>query len=151
MSAKTPFRRCVSKPVPFLLHVDSVEGQFDISFQLSFDFNTLALVEQATGLSVLTDAGRFFNNPSVITTSALFWAAVQEYQPEYEGLEGLKAVRGLLTIGTAKQALEACGEAFIAQLPKEQAERLRVILAKVKAGEKPADPIPGPVETAAAV
>jgi hypothetical protein len=135
-SNKTPLRRRVTPSVPFTLQVEDAGGEkFTIGFQLAFDMNAFALVEEEIGLSMLTDIGEIFDNPTVKTITALLWAGIQEHHSEFEGKNGLRAVRNLVTFGQAKAVLTACVEAFLTQLPKEQADRLRERKRKIEAGE----------------
>jgi hypothetical protein len=123
---KSPLRRRVSPTVPFTLKVEDANGdKFEQSFRLSYDFNTLPLVEEKTGKSMLTQVGEIMDNPSVTNVSILLWAAVLENHPEYQGEEGLRTIRYNLTLATAKVALDACKEAFLLQLPADQVARLK--------------------------
>ena len=135
--SKSPFRRRVSGSVPFILNCEDADGtKFSQSFQLCYDFNSLALVEASLGKSMLTDIGEILDNPSVKNVSVLLWAAVQEHNPEYEGPDGLREIRYNLTVGTAKEVLAACSQAFVKQLPAEQVKRLEEIQAARAAGEQ---------------
>jgi len=117
---KSPLRRRIAPSVPFVLEWTNADGtKVSESFQLSYDFNSLALVEEALGKSMLLDIGEVFHErPTVKSVSVLLWAAVQENHPEYEGPEGLFVLRSNLTVKSAKAVKEACQEAFMAQLPK---------------------------------
>jgi hypothetical protein len=86
------------------------------------------------------DIGEILDNPTIKNVSVLLWAALQENHPEYEGLEGLQTVRCNLTIATAKEAKEACAAAFITQLPPDQVEAFKKVMAANAAGE-PALPL----------
>ena len=144
---KSPFRRRVSPSIPFILNVEDETGKFSQSFRLCYDLNKLALVEQELGKSALLDIGELFDNPSVTSVSVLLWAAVQEYNPEYAGKDGLEEIRYNLTIGTAKEAMDACREAFLKQLPAEQVARLKAIIEARIAGQ----PVPLATSPAPAV
>jgi hypothetical protein len=110
--------------VPLELSVENADGsKFVLNFKLSFDFNAMALVEQETGLSMLT--GSVFQRRTANMTKVLLWAAIQENHPEYEGAEGLSVVGSLLDLESATKALVAINDAFLASLPKEKAEQLR--------------------------
>ncbi len=123
---KSSVRRRISPFTPFILKVEDANGdKFEQSLKLSYDFNSLLLVEEKTGKSMLTQVGEVIDNPSIKNVSILLWAAVQEYQPEYEGEEGLRTIRYNLTLATAKDAKEKCAEAFLLQLPADQVARLK--------------------------
>jgi hypothetical protein len=142
---KSALRRRVSASVPFILTYENEDGtKFSDSFRLCYDFNKLALVEEILGKSVLLDIGEILDNPSVKNVSVLLWAAVLENHPEYEGAEGLETIRYNLTTWTAKEALTACTDAFMKQLPLEQQQRLKDIQEKRAAGEKTPPLAPSP-------
>ena len=117
-------RERVSPSVRFVLDVQDESGKFSLPLLLSYDFDSLGLIEEHTGKSMLTAATEVFDNPSCKNVSVLLWAAVQENHPEYRGERGLKAVRKNLTLMTAKKAKDACEKAFLKQLPDEQVEKL---------------------------
>jgi hypothetical protein len=124
--SKSAFRRRVSPAVPYILEVEDDAGKQSISFQLAYDFNAFALVEEKLGKSMLTQIGELLNNPSVTNVSVLLWAALQlNHEEDFGGDQGLRAVRNLLTIETAREALEKCSEAFVKQLSKEKREQLK--------------------------
>lgn len=124
---KSALRRRITPSVPFTLHVEDANGdKFSISFRLSYDFKALTLVEELTGKSMLTEVADVFNeNPTVKNVSILLWAAVRENHPEWADEDGFDAIRANLTLATAKEALAACTEAFVKQLPAEQVARMK--------------------------
>lgn len=132
--SKSALRTRITPSVPFILKVEDAEGTFSLSFRLSYDFNSLTAVEDLLGKSMMTDIGEILDNPSAKNTSILLWGALQVNHPEYEGIEGLKVVRNLLTIGQAALVGEACSEAYLLQLPAEQVKALKEIQAARKAG-----------------
>jgi len=146
--SKSPFRRRVTPAVPFILEVEDEAGKQSLSFQLAYDFNAFALVEEMTGKSMLTEVGVLLGNPSVTNVSVLLWAALQlHHEEDFGGLSGLRNVRNLLTIETAGIALEKCSEAFVKQLSKEKREQLKRAQEARAAGE-PALPLAqGPTAT----
>ncbi len=127
---KSPLRRRISSPVPYVLEYTNADGtKISETFKLSYDFNSLALVEETLGISMLLDIGAVLDNPSVKNVSVLLWAALQEYHPEYEGEEGLRIVRSNLTMASAKDARVACTKAFIKQLPPDEVARIEAAAA----------------------
>src|SRR5208282_369636 len=147
-SEKTALRKRITPSAPVTIKVENSDGSsFELSWRLTFDFNTMALVEEHTGLSMLT--GEVFSNPDARRVSVLLWAAALEHQPEYEGMEGLEAIRSYLTIANTADVLHALDNAFMASLPKEKADELRAAAEAKKnkeAGQAapPADPTPAP-------
>ena len=122
--SQSPLRRRITPSVPFHLKVEDADGgSFTLSFKVSYDFNAMALVEEVTGMSMIT--GDVFDNPSCSNISALLWAGIQENHPDYAGQKGLQAIRSCLNIATATEALKAINEAFLLALPKEQADLIR--------------------------
>jgi len=87
------------------------------------------------------------DNPTVSTITVLLWASLQCNHAEYGGLDGLRAVRNLVTMPTLQPALAACVEAFLVQLPKERQDEIRAKIEAAKAGKEPppnaASPTPG--------
>jgi hypothetical protein len=123
-------RKRITPSVPFTLNVEDDNGdKFTQTFDLAYDLNTLILIEEKLGKSSFTDLGEILDNPTATNVSILFWAAVQINHPEYAGEEGLQLVRTNLTVGTAKAAMAACSEAFVAQLPEEQVKKLKELRA----------------------
>lgn len=138
---KSPLRRRITPFVPFILKYEDSSGKYADSFKVAYDWNSLALVEIELGKNMLLDIGQVLDNPSVTNISVLLWAGVQIYHPEYEGPEGLEVLRSNLTIATAKEAKEACSEAFVKQLPAEQVEAMKraaeAAEKAIEAGETP--------------
>lgn len=140
---KSPLRQRITPSVPFVLDWTDADGAKQTqTFKLSYDLNALMLIEQELGISMFTDAGDVLDAPSATNTSVLLWAAVQEHQPEYEGKFGLRAIRSVLTIDTAKAAIAACSEAYITQLPEEKQKTIREFIEKKKNGEVPLEQSP---------
>jgi len=98
-------------------------SSFELAFRLTFNFNAMALVEEHTGLSMFD--GSVFKKPSATTLSVMLWAGIQENHSEYEGIEGLKAIRSYLSLENVKVAQNAINEAFLASLPEAQAAAIR--------------------------
>lgn len=145
MADKKALRKRITPSVPLSLTItNGDDSSFVVSFLLTFDFNAMALVEANTGLSMLT--GEVFVNPNATKISILLWAAVQTNQPEYEGEEGLEAIRSFLTTDNVTEVLKAVDAAFLAALPKERAEELKAAAEAKRNGTagKPADPTTPP-------
>jgi len=73
--------------VPFILEVEDADGgKFQQSYLLAYDFNSLAIVEKHLGVSMITDAGSVFENPTVKNISILFYGALLAVQggPAYQ-------------------------------------------------------------------
>jgi hypothetical protein len=106
-----------------------------LELKLCFDFNAIALIEERTGLGVLSgEAWRLLNPdpklPPVKGSQAkmlvvMLWAASLAYQPEYDGEEGLAALSSYLDAANAPTISATLAEAFIASLPKDRQEQLR--------------------------
>ena len=134
---KSPLRRRISPSVPFTLTFEDEQGKASFSYRLAYNWNSLALVEEKLGKSMILDIGELFESPNVTTVSVLLWAALQEnHADDYAGDEGLELVRQNLTIPEAKKALAACSDAYVKQLPEEQQERVRKLVEAAKAGEQ---------------
>ena len=138
---KSSLRKRVSPSVPLQLLVGNADGSsFTLSFHLCYDFNALALVEEATGESML--GGKIFENLTTSRIGVLFWAAVQQHNPEYAGEEGLHQLRSYLDFENIKPVQEAITEAFILSLPKVQGEAIRERVKAEATGAKTETPLP---------
>ncbi len=141
---KSQLRQHISPSVPFTLNVSDANGGYKLSFRLSYDFNAFAAIEGVLGKSMLTDVGELLENPTATNVSVLLWAAVQENHPEYVGETGLRAIRSFLNTVSAKEAREACSQAYVKQLPPEKLEELKKIQAEREAGNAGAPLAPSP-------
>jgi hypothetical protein len=123
---KSAVRRRITPSVPYTLDVESAGGdKFSLSFRLSYDLNALCEVEEALGKSMLTDLSDILDKPTIKVVTVLLWAALLENHSEYSGPEGLAEIRNLITLPQLKPALAACMDAFVAQLPEAQRDRIR--------------------------
>ncbi len=127
---KSALRRRISPSVPFTLTFKDETGDVSQSYRLAYNFVSMSLIEERLStpghpVSMLTDAGEVFDMFTVKATAVVLWAALQEYQPEYEGQDGLEVVAQNLTVATAMGARNACFEAYISQLPEDQQEKVR--------------------------
>ena len=124
---KSPLRRRISPSVPFTLTFEDEQGKASFSYKLAYNWNSLALIEEQLGTSMIVDIGDIFENPTIKNVSVLLWAALQENHADegYAGVEGLEYIRQNLTIPIAKDALRACSDAYVAQLSPEQQARLK--------------------------
>lgn len=152
--AKEPvvIRKRLAPSVPLTLEVGDEAGNKEVlSLRLSFDFNALALVEEFTGISLLS--GKIFNQLNATNLSLLLWASMLQNHPEYTGIKGLEAIRTYMTLDNAKVVEAAVSEAFILCLPPEQREAIRKATEeaaaeaarKLAAGEAPAAPSADPL------
>lgn len=114
---------------------DADGSAFEVNFRLSYDFNAMALVEEKTGLSMMS--GTIFANATARKTQVLLWAGIVANNPDYAGDEGLEVIGTYLSLDNAAKALDAIMEAFFMSLPKQRAEELK----KLK-DAKEADPTP---------
>lgn len=138
-------RKRLAPSVPLSLEVGDEAGNKEIlSLRLSFDFNALALVEERTGISLLS--GKIFSMLNATNLSLLLWAAMLQNQPDYAGEEGLSAIRSYMTLDNAKAVEAAVSEAFILCLPPEQREAIRK--AAEDAAKKAAEGNPPPADGA---
>lgn len=120
----------IIQSVPLVLTVVDEKGaEVSLTFRLHFDFNALTLVEEETGMSLLT--GAIFSKPTAKTISTLFWAAIQESHPDYAGPEGLKRVRAMMTLRNSTEIADAVQEAYIVSLPDDQQKNIRELTRKL--------------------
>lgn len=126
MSEQSTLRRRITPSVPFTLRVEDADGaEFSTSFRVAFDLNAFCLFEEETGINILRDLGVVFDRPSVRLLTALLWAGLQLNHIEYAGAEGLATIRANVSLANLAEVKRVCTEAFLAQLPKDQAAKLR--------------------------
>ena len=131
MTKSTELRKWLSPSVSYSLVLRDAEGESKHDFHLCFDFNALAAIEQHLGINLLAQFSHIFSI-SAISVSIFFWAAIQAYQPEYAGEEGLAAVRSYLNIANFEEAALKVQDAFKLSLNKEQLDRVEKALADAK-------------------
>lgn len=124
----------VKPPYPFTLEYETKDGVGKINLQLSYDFNAAVLVEDQTGVSLLS--GAIFSDESCKNLSVLLWAMAQEHQPALSGEKGLRALRSKMTLRNSAAVRDAVQEVFIRNLPDDQQDRIRAA-AKPEGGENP--------------
>ena len=130
---KSPLRRRITPSVPYTLSVENADGStFEQSFKLSFDLNAITTFETVTGVSLLTNMGQILEQPSVATSTALFWVAILGNHPEWAGQEGLEILRSNITLDKLAGIRRACVDAFLTQLPKEKADAIRSKMAEAE-------------------
>lgn len=128
MSSKNVTNRAL-KGVPFILHVESEDGNEELSFRLVLNFNALALIEDKTGYSLLN--GTIFKHLSVRVSTVMFWAAIQAHSPEFAGDAGLEAIGTMLSLRNIDSAQAAVQEAYLQAIPETQAKLIREAIAEV--------------------
>jgi hypothetical protein len=147
---KSPLRQRVTPSVPFMLAVEDESGKQQISLQLAYDFNSFALIEEQLGKSMLTDVGELLDNPTARSVSVLLWAACPDLSRGRVRWRRRSAghQEPLLTVNTAKEALNACSAAYVKQLPADKVEKLKEIQRLQAAGEAapPLAQSPAPTE-----
>lgn len=133
MSQSTPLKRRIAPSVPLTLTLTDDNGaEFAREFRLSFDFNAAALVEDKTGLNLLT--AEVWVKLTSSNLSILFYASLLAHHPEYgkvgdEGCThatdtGLEIVRSYMDVGNTDQIHEAVWNAYFLSLPKEKRDAL---------------------------
>ena len=126
MNQKSPLRRRIVKPVPLsLTYDDGNGGSFTEHYRLAFDLNSMALFEEETGMNMFKEIGTVLSTASVTVITALLWAGLQMYHSDYAGHEGLEVIRANVVLPQFGAIMEACMEAFLEQLPKDQQEKIR--------------------------
>ena len=97
MKPHSAVQRRIVPAVPLALELEEENGGVrHLDLRLVFDFNAVALVEETLHINLLT--GEILDPARLTGTvlSVMFWASLQAYHPEYEGSEGLVAVRSLM-------------------------------------------------------
>jgi hypothetical protein len=101
MKPKSALQRRIAPAAPLALEFEDAGELRRLDLRLVFDFNAVALVEETLHINLLS--GEILD-PARLTGTALsvmFWASLQAYHPEYEGAEGLVAVRSLMDLPNA--------------------------------------------------
>lgn len=131
-------KRRIVRALPFTL---DVAGVGKLEFQLSYDFNAAAALQEKTtckahpaGIKLQELATwKFVNEPIVI--SALFWAGVILRHPEYNSDEGLEIIRSYIDEGQQLDAvIKACWDAYLLNVPKEKREFMEELKKQAEAG-----------------
>ena len=144
MSQSTALKRRIAPSVPLKLQLDDDGGtNFVREFRLSFDFNAAALIEEKTGLNLLT-AEVWTSGLSSRSLSVMFWAAVLANHPEYAFPdehgeptdEGLEIIRSYMDVGNTDAIHGALWDAYFISLPKEKREALEKAKAELTAAQK---------------
>ena len=142
---KQALQRRIRPSVPVTLEF----GDEKISFNLSFDFNTLARIEEKTGLKTL-NIFTIWIEMSASVLGVMFWAAVCNKHPEYDDAEGLVILRSMLDPANADRVADALWKAYMLFLPVDKRELMENARAKaLEEGEKnPTEPPPAIAMTA---
>lgn len=131
--------RRVARCVPVTLEFDGSKH----TFQLSFDFNTLARIEEKTKIRMMNIFSVWIDM-SASVLGVMFWAAAAGNHPEFDSDQGLVAMRSYLDVANVDAVADALWGAYMLFLPKEKRERMQAAraeaLEKVEAGENPPTP-----------
>lgn len=133
MPPSTALKRRIAPSVPLKLELmDDGGATFVREFKLSFDFNAAAIVEEKTGLNLLT--GAVWTSLSSRTLSWMLYAAILANHREYgrvdeEGTiqptsEGIDTIRSYMDIGNTDVIGDAVWDAYFISLPKDKRESL---------------------------
>jgi hypothetical protein len=117
----------------------------ELTFQLAFDFNAMAAVEDVTGLNMLR--GEIWTALTGSTLGALFWASLLAHQPEYGEPGGLGVARSYIEPGNVLAIGAAVEDAFMLSLPEEDRAALRAVR---EGRSRPPVPTVGPTAGASA-
>lgn len=137
MNQKSVLRRRIVKATPLALTFDDGNGgTVTEHFRIAFDLNSMVLFEEETGLNMFKEIGSVLSTASVTIITALFWAGIQMYHMDYRGEEGLEIIRTNLTLLHFGPILQACVQAFLEQLPKEQQAKIKADTEAREAGQE---------------
>src|SRR5574337_253815 len=138
MGKKPLVIQSLTPSVPLELRLTDAEGEHVINFRLCFDFSAFALVEAHAGINMLQPGNVFqllgtATGKGATLLPVLLWAAIIGNSPEYEGEDGLQAVRSYVNYGNAGEIAKAVQEAFLRCLPDEQQKVLRAAIVAAEA------------------
>lgn len=127
---KSALRRRITPFIPHSITFADEAGTWVETFQLAYDLNAISLFEEFSGKNLFKDLGVILADPNVTNVTALLWAALQLNHKQYKGYAGLHLLRANLTMEHLQPALDACVQAFLGQLPKEKADKIRQLQAE---------------------
>jgi len=147
--AESVMRKRIAPSLPLRLELEDADGtKFVRNFKLSFTLNTLARIQEKTGVKVLGIGIWAEISPQLM--GAMLWAALLPHSPEYDTRdengeptdEGLEVIRSYVDMSNLDQVGEALWESYLLSVPKEKAEFLRKARAGKTEGEVPNVPTP---------
>ena len=142
---RTPLHRRIRPSVPVTLDVDGEQ----MTFNLSFDMNALARIEEKTGLKLVGNIFTLWAEmSSARVLAACFWATAVNHHPEYDTKEGYHILVSLVEKDNLELIGKALAEAYPLFLSKDKADLFRKIL-KGEQEENPSQPEPKPAENSA--
>lgn len=109
--------------VPVTIELDTAQGKQLLHFKIAYDFDALPLAEAKLGVSLLN--GRVFAKITANVIAVMFWAGIQKFHPEYEGEDGLKAIRSFISLRNSAVISDAVQEAYVLSLPDDQQKLIR--------------------------
>jgi hypothetical protein len=119
MAKITPLRKRLAPSVPFVIEFEDEKGKSTQNVQLAFNFNSIAYVEEATGVNLLHDYLYIYKHADATNVSIFFVAALLPYQPEYGEKDGLEIVRSFIDFSNCDAIMRAVLKAFKLSLSPE--------------------------------
>ncbi|HEX4381233.1 MAG TPA: hypothetical protein VH022_14420 [Candidatus Acidoferrum sp.] len=147
--AEAALKRRIVPTFSVRLEMENSDGtKFSRSFQVSFDMNVAARIEERTGINLL--GLEIWNKLNVSVLSIFFWSAILPNHPEYDTRdaagnrtdEGLETLRENLNEENANKVADACWQAYLSFVPKDKRELLIQLRKEAEAGKKSANPPP---------
>lgn len=126
---RAPLKRRIRPSVPVDLEVDGEKHTFD----LAFDFNALARIEEKTDLKTINILAIWRNLGSARVLGAVFWAATLLYQPEYDSEEGYRVLQSLLGPENWDPISGKLWDAYMLFLPPDQRKVMTDLRQKAEA------------------
>jgi len=123
----TALRRRIAPAIQVTLELQDEGGSpYKASFQVSYDFNAAAAIQEHTvskahpeGLK-LTDASVWSHASEPIFFSVMFWAGIIARHPEYNSDEGLEVIRSYMDERNSDLIIGACWDAYLLGLTPEK-------------------------------
>lgn len=147
-------RKRIAPSLPLRLDLEDADGtKFVRSFRLSFTLNTLARIQEKTGLKVLGVGIWAELSPKLV--GAMLWAALLVTSPEYDTRdedgestdEGLETIQSYIDGTNIDRVTETLWDAYLLSLPKDKADILRKARAGGTGEAVPNEPTPATGES----
>jgi hypothetical protein len=127
------------RKVPALEFTLKVPGEGEFSFDLTYDFNAAAALQEKTvckrypaGINLM-ELGAWRHIAEPIFLGALFWAGIIGRHPEYNNDEGLEIIRSYMSEHNSDAVMTACWDAYLLNVPPKKRDFMQDLKLKAEA------------------
>ena len=117
-----------------------VPGVGSLEFQLTYDFNAAAALQEKTvskafpmGIK-LPEIEAWSHIGEPIFLSVLFWAGIIGRHPDYNNDDGLEIIRSYMDEGNSEVIAQGCWDAYLLNLPQKKREFMEELKRQAEAG-----------------